>query len=320
MAIGKTNEEFIKEVYNLVGNEYTFLENYINNKVKIEIRHNKCGNEYYVSPNRFLSGRRCPYCSGKMKKTTESFAKEVREKSNGEYELKSDYINNETKVKMLHKKCGKIYKVIPYNFSMGKGGCPYCDPHKKLTREEIIKRIYELVGDEYTLLSKKYKSSKTKMKIRHNKCEMIYRVTMNMFINCNKRCPYCRYYRSKGEEEIEKWLNKYEIKYIKQYKFDDCKYKDKLRFDFMIYDEFGGIFCLIEYDGSQYFHKNKNYGKTKEEKEKIFEYIKKKDRIKDEYCKRNGYYLYRISYLDNIEDKLKNEIFKDYKDYLGIER
>lgn len=319
MAYKKTNKEFLNEVKELVGNEYTFLEDYVNNKIKILCRHNKCGNEYYVSPNRFLSGRRCPYCSGKMKKTTESFFKEVKEKSNGEYELKSNYINNETKVKILHKKCRKIYEVIPYNFSMGKGGCPYCDPHKKLIREEVVKRIYELVGDEYTLIDKVYRSNKIKMRIKHNKCGMIYKVSMNKFIDLGRRCSQCRHSKSKGEEIIEKWLNKYEIKYIKQYKFDDCKYKDKLRFDFMIYDEFGSIFCLIEFDGSQHFHKNKNYGKTEEEKEKIYEYIKKRDKIKDKYCKKNGYYLYRISYTDNIEDKLKNEVFKDYKEYLGIE-
>ena len=318
MAYKKTNEEFIKEVYELVGDEYIFLEDYVNNKIKILCKHNKCGNEYLVCPNRFLSGRRCPYCSGKMKKTTESFAKEVKEKSNGEYELKSDYINNETKVKILHKKCGKIYEVIPYNFSMGKGGCPYCDPHKKLTREEIVKRMYELVGDEYTLISD-YINNKVKIEVKHNKCGSIYKVMPGMFLRYNRRCPYCSYGRSKGEEEIERWLNKYEIKYIKQYKFDDCKYKDKLRFDFMIYDEFGDIFCLIEFDGSQHFHKNKNYGKTEEEKEKIYEYIKKRDRIKDKYCKRNGYYLYRISYMDDIIDILENKIFGDYKEYLGIE-
>ena len=65
MAYKKTNKEFLNEVKELVRNEYTFLEDYVNNKIKILCRHNKCGNEYLVSPNRFLSGRRCPYCSGK---------------------------------------------------------------------------------------------------------------------------------------------------------------------------------------------------------------------------------------------------------------
>ena len=35
MAKRKTTEEFKKEVYTLVGNEYSVLGNYINNKTKI---------------------------------------------------------------------------------------------------------------------------------------------------------------------------------------------------------------------------------------------------------------------------------------------
>jgi len=46
----KTHEEFIQEVYDLVGNEYTVLGKYINATTKILIRHNTCGHEYVVTP------------------------------------------------------------------------------------------------------------------------------------------------------------------------------------------------------------------------------------------------------------------------------
>ena len=59
----KTTEEFKQEVYNLVGNEYSVLGEYITNKTKIKMRHNKCGYEYEVTPNSFLSnGNRCREC------------------------------------------------------------------------------------------------------------------------------------------------------------------------------------------------------------------------------------------------------------------
>lgn len=59
----KSNKKFLDEVFKKVGDEYTFLEEYVNNKHKLLVRHNKCKNTYHVSPNKFLSlGRRCPYC------------------------------------------------------------------------------------------------------------------------------------------------------------------------------------------------------------------------------------------------------------------
>lgn len=59
----KTTDEFNKEMYNLVGKEYEALEEYKGGEVKILVRHNKCGHEYYVKPNNFRHGRRCPKCS-----------------------------------------------------------------------------------------------------------------------------------------------------------------------------------------------------------------------------------------------------------------
>lgn len=59
----KTNNDFLKEVYELVENEYTFLEEYKSTHEKIKVKHNECGYEYKVQPSSFLSGRRCPECA-----------------------------------------------------------------------------------------------------------------------------------------------------------------------------------------------------------------------------------------------------------------
>ena len=58
----QTNQSFKNHVKRLVGNEYTFLDPYQGSKVKIRVRHNKCGNIYKVTPYKFLDNRRCPYC------------------------------------------------------------------------------------------------------------------------------------------------------------------------------------------------------------------------------------------------------------------
>jgi hypothetical protein len=59
----KSQEEFEKEVFDLVGGEYTVLGEYTKNDKKIYIKHNICKHEYYVSPINFLKGRRCPVCN-----------------------------------------------------------------------------------------------------------------------------------------------------------------------------------------------------------------------------------------------------------------
>jgi len=64
-VIKKTTEEFKQQVYELEGNNYLVLDNYINNKTSIIIKHNipECGHEWKIRPGNFLFGRRCPKCS-----------------------------------------------------------------------------------------------------------------------------------------------------------------------------------------------------------------------------------------------------------------
>lgn len=66
----KTDEEFKQQVHTLVGNEYTFLDNYVNNKTKLRVKHNKCNFIYSVSPHNFLVGQRCPFCNSPKGETT----------------------------------------------------------------------------------------------------------------------------------------------------------------------------------------------------------------------------------------------------------
>jgi very-short-patch-repair endonuclease len=65
----KSNSQFMKEVKDLVGDEYTFIDSYQTNMTKIRVKHNKCGHIYPVKPNNFLDGSRCPIC---VRKDTES--------------------------------------------------------------------------------------------------------------------------------------------------------------------------------------------------------------------------------------------------------
>lgn len=87
----------------------------------------------------------------------------------------------------------------------------------------------------------------------------------------------------------EQWLKDNHIKYDKEYVFDDCKYKNVLRFDFCVKD-WNGKMVLIEVDGMQHF-----YTSTWTTQERLEE-TQLRDKIKDEYCKSHNLTLVRIPY------------------------
>ena len=293
----KTIAEFKEEFYKLAGNEYSLLsKEYINNKTKVKVCHNKCGKDYEVTPHNFLIGQRCPYCYGKFKKDNNTFKREIKELTNGEYIPLTDYKSSREKVLFKHLKCNKEFEMKPNNFQQGQR-CPYCYGKFKKTTEIFKKEVYNLVKDEYVVLGE-YKTTMNKILMKHNKCNNEYYVTPNDFLS-NKRCPYCK--RSKGEERIENWLKKNNIKYEREYKFSDCKYKRELPFDFKLEYEDGDL-LLIEYDGE--FHSHIQYY------EEEFNLQQIRDNIKNEYCKKNNIDLIRISYkeFNNIEQILKENI------------
>lgn len=58
----KTTELFKKEVYDLEGDDFIVLSDYISAKDNIKIQHVKCGHIFDILPNSFLCGNRCPKC------------------------------------------------------------------------------------------------------------------------------------------------------------------------------------------------------------------------------------------------------------------
>ena len=94
-------------------------------------------------------------------------------------------------------------------------------------------------------------------------------------------------HKSKGESFIEDLLKQYNIHYIRQKRFDDCRNKKTLPFDFYI----PIINTCIEYDGEQHFSPIEHWGG-----EEMFKIRQQNDKIKTEYCKEKGINLIRISY------------------------
>ena len=106
--------------------------------------------------------------------------------------------------------------------------------------------------------------------------------------------------QSFGEEYIDRLLQEFEIKFIPQYKFDDCKLKYVLRFDFAIMNEYV-LIGLIEYDGKQHFEPIEFFGGLDG-----FKKTQERDNIKNAYCKTHNIPLLRLPYtLSSNEIKIK---------------
>jgi len=116
----KTHEQFVAEVFNQVGEEYTVLSLYKGARERVIVRHNVCNEECPVTPDNFLNKRkRCGFCCGNRKNTPEQFRKQVYDLVGDEYIVLDDYINAKGPLQLLPLKLRKSndkYKQLTYAF------------------------------------------------------------------------------------------------------------------------------------------------------------------------------------------------------------
>lgn len=194
MGVYKTHEQFVSELYDLVGDEYLVNGTYAGRAIKIMVTHRVCGTKYLVAPGKILQGRRCPVCAGenrriKNTKTAEAFLREVRTQVDDEYTVLGNYVNARTKIRLRHNSCGHEYSTTPSSFIDKKRRCPQCNNGIKYSHADFVKRVKAAVGDEYEVLGD-YIDSNTVILMKHNRCGLEYRVRPANFLY-GQRCPSC---------------------------------------------------------------------------------------------------------------------------------
>jgi len=188
-----------------------------------------------------------------------------------------------------------VFSQKPTDHKDKKRGCQKCgldkaNFNKNSTESFIIKsNLKHLNKYDYSITD--YKNSKSYVDII---CPIHGKFTQLASSHIRgKGCKSCN--ESKGEKKILVLLNNYNIKYIREYKFDDCINKNKLPFDFYLPD----FNVCIEYDGEMHFKEIERFGgKIK------LDYYLKNDNIKNLYCFNNNIKLFRIRYDQNIEDEI----------------
>lgn len=303
----KTKEEFVQEVKELVGDEYTVLGDYQGSKKPVTIRHNKCGHIFSPVPNNFLRGTRCPYCNSHYHKrmTNQEFLDKIKILVGNEYQVLDTYNGVDTKVRFKHLKCGNIFKMSPYCFIHMGQRCPQCSAKiagekHRLTTDDFKRLVRDLTGSEYIVIGQ-YKSAKQDLLIKHNKCGHIYSVKPYKFLD-GHRCPYC--HGSLGEKEIMTILDQARIKYAYAYRLPN-----KQHLDFYLPEQK----IAIEYDGRQHFQPVDFAGRGYKWAFHQFVDNQSRDKEKNKYCQQQGIKLIRIPYT------VKNEFeIKEYLQQVGV--
>lgn len=279
----------------------SMVYNGINSKIKIIC---PIHGEFEQFAKNHIQGNDCFECSKiKKSKTTQDFIKNAKIIHNNYYDYsKTKYINNTIRIKIICPIHGS-FLILPSDH-LKKCGCKLCgiEKTKKYTLlglDKFIEKAKNIHGNVYDYSAVEYINSYTKINIICKK-HGIFSQTPQDHIHSKSGCPICN--TSKGEILISNILDKYKIKYIPQKKFKGLKYKNSLIFDFYL-PEYN---CCIEFDGEQHFRPIECWGG-----EKVFEDIKNRDIIKNNYCKLNNIKLFRFSYKDdhdiielNIKDNL----------------
>ncbi|QDJ97824.1 hypothetical protein PALS2_199 [Staphylococcus phage PALS_2] len=191
-------------------NEYSLLSEYKDTKEKVKMKHNKCGKIFEATPNRLLSGDKCPHCAGNIKKTIDDIFENFKSKMNNgdDYELIKDdlyneYANIDSFVHIRHKKCNNIFKKRARYMSRTKPSkCPHCAGNIQKTNEDFSSFVSNITNGEYELISE-YVNTHENVKMKHNKCGNVYLIRPTNFISHNHRCPKCSSSRMFSNKEKE---------------------------------------------------------------------------------------------------------------------
>jgi very-short-patch-repair endonuclease len=308
MPVRKTIEEFIRQANIIHNNIYDYsLSEYINTNKKIKIICKKHG-VFEQTPHNHLNGKNCSKCKG-YNKNTEEFIEQLKEIHDNKYDYSLvNYINNISKIIIICKKHGEFKQVASMHLSGH--GCSKCKSEKSHnlqchTKNDFIKKSKLIHNNRYDYSLVNYFNTKTKVNIICKKHGKFIQAPDSHLSGSG--CPKCM--NSKGEIKIENYLINNKIYYFSQYKFDNCKFKRKLPFDFYLPDK---NIC-IEFDGEFHYRNNEYFGG-----EKALKIQQLRDNIKNEYCKNNNIELLRIKYTEikNIENiinkKLNNITMKKY--------
>ena len=250
--------------------------------------------QWQATYSKIKSGSGCPYC----------YSKNIPKTENDYYKL-AERVGFQWLGPMVRRvvyktkwECSNLHQFLSRYNDIDQGyGCPYCAGCISKTPEDYY-NLAKLRNFEW--LGPSVKTNRTPTEWR---CKWNHHWMSNYYnIATGHGCPKCD--QSKGEDAISKFLDRLNIMYQIERRFDDCRNIHPLPFDFCIYID--KIMILIEFDGEQHIRTNKFFGGEEKLKKRQLH-----DQIKNAYAAKNNIPLIRIPYtVKSIESYLKFELEK----------
>lgn len=293
-----TTEEIIERGKQIYGDKYDFSKiNYVDYYTKIVVICPKHG-EFEIRTDHFFEGKGCPKCgtergARKNSLTKEEFIEKAKDVHGDKYNYSNvEYINAKNKVCIICPEHGEFYQT-PDSHIHG-ANCPKCNTVRnyKYSIKEFVEKSKKIHGDKYDYSKAEYVNYKTPLCIICQEHGEFWQKPKEHFKGCG--CPSCD--ESKLEREVKLFLEKNDIKYEREKRFEWLRYKYPLVIDFYLPD----YNIAIECQGEQHFKDRKffeNYS---------FEKRIEMDNLKFELCKKNGLkvlYYSKKYLLPNVWDK-----------------
>lgn len=172
MPSRKTNEEYIKQLRQLYGDEYSLGNTkYSNNYTKVSVECNIHGT-FYRNPLMLLNGYGCPYCSDKKHfYSFEEYIKILKSKYGELYSVTEEDFCNRDKKLCVKFKCDRhgYFSARPSSL-LKETYCKGCKEDKKLA--ELSNKVKEYYGNNYDVLSQAEVNIK-QIKIRCNRHNIV---------------------------------------------------------------------------------------------------------------------------------------------------
>ena len=296
-----TTGSFIKRATNKFGALYDYsLVKYVHSKKLITIICKTHG-EFQITPTNHLKKNGhggCVLCAGNQKKTTEDYVRQATKIHNNFYDYSQvEYLNKDCKILIICPNHGPFFQKANNHLNGCK--CPKCAIYYNQKDTLVFKAKANKIHEG------KYNYSRVEYDLATNHVNIICpkhgEFQQRAYAHLNGQgCPRCS--ESSGERLISIGLNEMNVQYDKQIKFEGCKNKRKLSFDFGIFKN-NILLGLIEYQGKQHYQSIKRFGG-----EEALEKILLHDQIKADYCKNYNIPLLLISYKD--KNKIPELLFK----------
>lgn len=288
-----SKSEWISRSTDIHGNKYSYhLVEFSDTKTPVEIFCTACNDSFMQTPSNHLYGKQGCYQCGRRQAAKnltytleEWIARSIKVHGNKYAYTGIDLVDHRAPVRIMCLSCNESFMQSFNNHVNQRQGCPRCghrrtaDSHR-LECDEWISRSRDVHGDKYKYESVNYVNKDTKVEIYCVKCEIVFAQTPGNHLYGKQGCPRCN--ESRGEKLISTVLYGLAVEHERQKRFDACRSKQPLPFDFYL----PGHNICIEYHGEQHYEAITHFGG-----EKALRSRQRRDKIKAKFCKDNGIHL-----------------------------